>query len=392
MKMRKMFLAALVGLGMLTGCNNEEIPAVNNDGTKSVALRLNGLTTSTRAVEAPQAGTAEGQQIALSSMTIYFTNGTNILKKETLTSSSVDSEGTNIWQALTGSSGYIFHQLPSTVTQVQIVGNSGGKTFTETSVAALKASVRNAADEQSFTNVTLFGEDTALDSPDDSETGDEHVSNVLEASVILQPLIARFEIGNIACLDMGQTNCLITKYDLKFIGLMDFNSGVTLGGTASGEYTLDNVLEPGSTVTEPGDVVFGATGTAASWAWDAISGTGSTGINTATPWNPNDNKKFVYQFVPNALSNGNLVQVKLVLDNIEWADGSSNPFNSVVTARFNKASGGALTEFEAGKIYTVDYQFNSTNIAPWNPDNVVCVQLNVTVANWNVIALTPVFE
>lgn len=390
MKMRKMFLAALVGLGMLTGCNNEEIPAVNNDGTKSVALRLNGLTTSTRAVEAPQAGTAEGQQIALSSMTIYFTNGTNILKKETLTSSSVDSEGTNIWQALTGTSGYIFHQLPSTVTQVQIVGNSGGKTFTETSVAELKASVRNAADEQSFTNVTLFGEDTALDSPDDSETGDEHVSNVLEASVILQPLIARFEIGNIACLDMGQTNCLITKYDLKVIGLMDFNSGVTLDGTASGtEYTLDNVLEPGSQATE-GMVIFGEADDEAGWAWDKISG--ATNITSATPWNPGTGKKFVYQFVPNSLKDGSLVQVKLVLDNIEWADGSSNPFNSVVTARFNKASGGALTEFEAGKIYTVDYQFNSTNIGPWNPDNVVCVQLNVTVANWNVIALTPVFE
>ena len=91
-----------------------------------------------------------------------------------------------------------------------------------------------------------------------------------------------------------------------------------------------------------------------------------------------------------------MAQIKLVLDNVVWTDGTSNPFNSVVTAKFQKkGEGGAwtdLTAFEAGKIYTVDYQFKGENVGPWNPDDVKCVQINVTVASWEIVALKPVFE
>lgn len=375
MKTAKMFLVALAALSMAACSNNDEIPGMNNDGTKSVALRLDGLATSTtRAVgDAQSAG-----QIALSNLTVYFTDGTNILAKESLSTSN-----TTEWGELT-TTGYVFHQLPSTVTQVQIVGNSASKTITETNVTALKGSVLKAAGEQTFTNVTLFGEDTSLT---ESAEGDEHVEKIYTATVDLKPLVARFEIGNIACTDLGTGP--VKQFDLSVIGLMDFNSGVTLTGTASGEYTLDNVLEPGSQTTE-GKVIFGEADDEAGWAWDKISG---ATITTTTAWNPGESgdKKFVYQFIPNKLTDGSMAQVKLVLDNVVWTDGTNNPFNSVVTAKFQK-DGVDLTEFEAGKIYTVDYQFKGENVGPWNPDDVKCVQINVTVASWEVVALTPVFE
>ncbi len=384
MKLSKYFMMAAASLALFACSNDEDIPGLNGEGTKSVALKLDGLSsgTSTKAVgDAQKAG-----QIALSNVTIYFTDGTKILKREVLNSESP------AWTELTGKNGHIFHQLPSTVTQVQIVGNSAGKTITEGTVAALKGSVLKAAGEQEFTNVTLFGEDAELT----KTTADEHGDNVYTATVDLKPLVARFEIGNIACTDMGTGP--VSGFDLKVIGLMDFNTGVTLDGTTvSGPMTLSNILEPGSKNSEKGKYIFGEESDDAAdnsyadvkWAWDKFEG--ATNINNTTPWNPETNKRFVYQFIPNKLANGKMAQIKLVLDNVVWTDGSGNPFNSVVTAKFQKG-GQDLTEFEAGKIYTVDYQFKGENVGPWNPDDVKCVKINVTVASWEIVALTPVFE
>lgn len=388
MKLSKYFMMAAASLALFACSNDEDVPGLNGEGTKSVALKLDGLSsgTSTKAVGDSEVD-QDGQKIGLSNMTIYFTDGTNILKKEVLNSESP------AWSELTGA-GHIFHQLPADVSQIQIVGNTTGKTITETSVANLKNSVLNAAGEQTFTNVTLFGEDTSLEGPtDDGEDG--HGNVLYTATVDLKPLVARFEIGNIGCSDMGDPTCAIKKYDLRVIGLMDFNSAVKLNGTAAGtEYTVANVLEPGSEPAED-KVVFGEANADADWAWDKISGEGSTGINSKGSWNPKKEDgqegKFVYQFIPNKLADGSMAQIKLVLDNIEWADGTKNPFNSVVTAKFQKG-GQDLDTFEAGKIYTVNYQFPSEKIGPWNPGDVKCVLLNVTVANWEVVALTPVFE
>lgn len=378
MKTAKMFLVTLAALSMAACSNNDEMPGMNNDGTKSVSLRLDGLATSSRAIgDAQKAG-----QIALSNLTVYFTDGTNILAKKSLSTANAAE-----WAELTGE-GHVFHQLPSAVSQIQIVGNSTGKTIAEGTVAALKASVLKAAGEQEFTNVTLFGEDTSLESQA-PQVSDDHTDDVLKAEVPLSPLVARFEIGNIACTDLGTGP--VKQFDLSVIGLMDFNSGVTLAGTASGtEYTLDNVLEPGSQAVQ-GKVIFGDADENAGWAWDKISG--ATNITSSTPWNPGESgdKKFVYQFIPNKITGNKMAQVKLVLDNVKWTDGTNNPFNSVVTAKFQK-DGVDLTAFQAGKIYTVDYQFRGENVGPWNPDDVKCVQINVTVANWEVVALTPVFE
>lgn len=373
MKITRFFAIAMAALS-LAACSKENTENNGNvDGTKSVALRFEGLSTSTKAVGDPQSA----GQIALSNMTVYFTDGTNILKKEVLNSESP------AWTELTGA-GYVFHQLPSTVSQIQIVGNSAGKTITEGTVAALKGSVLKAAGEQEFTNVTLFGEDIELT----KTTADEHGDNVYTATVDLKPLVARFEIGDIACTDLGEPTCPVSQFDLRVIGLMDFNSAVKLDGTAAGtEYTLANVLEPGSSA-EAGEVVFGEANEEAGWAWDKIEG---VTIKDKNDWNPETNRKFVYQFIPNKLADGRMAQIKLVLDNVVWTDGTNNPFNSVVTAKFQK-DGEDLTAFEAGKIYTVRYQFNGEHIGPWNPDDTKCVKINVTVASWEIVALTPVFE
>ena len=389
MKSMKYLCLALASMALFACSNEEEVPGWNSEDTQSVALKLDGLSAGTRAVGDSETD-QDGEEVALSNVTIYFTDGTNILMKESLSSSDTEA-----WAELIGT-GHIFHQVPSAVTQIQIVGNAEDKTLTETNVTALKSSVMKAADEQDFEDVTLFGEDTSLENATFTDT--EHPdATKKKAEVTLTPLVARFEIGNIACTDVPSG--LIEEYDMVAIGLINFNTGITLGTTtASGSMTYDNVLEPGSTADE-GEFVFGESGTGyedVAWAWDKI--TTATNISNSTAWNPGTNQKFVYQFIPGkvgetTVTSALMPQVKLVLDNIDWADGTANPFNSVVTASFTYGEEKTpLTVFEAGKIYTVDYKFKSGDVGPWNPDDVQCIQINVKVSKWSVVALTPVFE
>lgn len=385
MKITKYLLMSVACLGMLA-CNKEKVEVPGTDeGTKSVAISLNGLA-STKAPGAIQ--TAE--QIALSNVTIYFTDasGAQIYHFEKLSSSESEK-----WTALT-TTGYIFHKLPSAVEKVTIVGNDRG--ISAANMTELKKTVMKVSAEQDVKNVTLFGEGAVT--PAEGEECPDH-SNLYTATVELKPLVARFEIGNIACTDVPSG--AITKYSLDVIGLINFNSAITLDGTTvSLPFTLDNILAPGSPAAE-GSYIFGEVSDGASndytdvkWAWDKI--TDRTEVADGTDYNPAEGK-FVYQFVPNKV-NGSQVsgalkpQIKLVLKDITWSTGAANPFDSVVTASFNTSDGKPLVDFEAGKIYTVDYRFDSGNVGPWNPEDVKCVQLVVKVASWEVVPLTPVFE
>lgn len=394
MKMRKMFLAALVGLGMFTGCNNDEVPAVNNDGTMSMYLKFEGLSTGTftKAIDVAKAAGA----ISFDNITVYFANASGVIQKtETLNSSAQD------WNVI-GTTGHIFHQIPNSVNQVYVVGNAEGKdlpavTVNTTNISAVKAQALQVADEQDFEDVILFGEDTQIEPAEATLTDpEEGHNNLYKAEVTLVPFVSRFEVKGIQCEDL--TNSKYKKIVLQAIGLMDYNNKFTLGGTASEEMTITNVLEPGSTA-ESGKYIFGETTdgvngvyTNYSWAWDKITGTDVTLDANDEIYNPDGDKYFVYHFCPKQITGNKNVQIKLAVD-AYTDDTTLDPMGAVVTASFNTEDGIPLTQFEAGKIYRIDsYKFKVENVKPWNPDELICVNVVVTVANWNVIALTPVFE
>lgn len=398
MKLSKYFMMAAASLALFACSNDEDIPGLNGEGTKSVALKLEGIK-SAPVTKGIGDGHSASTDVTLANVVVAFSDGTNFKKVQKFTTSSDD------WDALTkaGGAGVIFHRLPNTVNEVYVIGNvySSGETPktegiipTENGiVSAWKNIVLDPKNEQNFNNVTVYGVSESFTpgtEPDDAKGEHSGVNTqYYTAKVTVKPLFARFEIGNIQCTNLGNT---YTSLDLKVIGLFDTNTKMTIGGSlpSGNEFlSMANVNEPGTTGLK---YTFGEStsdNAAVSWVWDKLTTASLT--SNSTLYNPGESgdKKFVYQFIPNASTDGKNTQVKLYLE----AKGGPAWNNSVVTASFKKTSDNeTLESFEAGNIYTVDYKFTEGDIHPWNPDQEICINLSVTVAQWGIVALTPDFE
>lgn len=397
MKLTKSLFLAFAGLGLFA-CSNEDVSTeVDNSANNSIVIKLDGLTTSRAIGNATVGDNNTSVTTTLNDVAIVLSDGSKIYAVETLENVQTEGEDKTNWSQLTTSgSGYIIHQVSSHVREVHVIGNYTEnvelKTWVEnnptsSTVSAMKALVVKANTQQDFTSVTLFGEDVALTSA--SETHTDHTSTTLEANVELKHLVSRIEIGNIQCTNLGT---MYSELTLKYIGLLNYYNQITLDGTTpSVPMTLDNVLEPTASNNAPGEGKYSwsndDTDAFYSWAWDKIANNTVISSN-ATQWNPTlstGTGKFVYQFIPNQVSGKNF-NVKLYLNATEKTGGSTSAFHTV-TANF-----GAQIDGTAGKIYKVDFAFAEENISSWNPSEVICVKVNVTVQNWTIKVVTPTFE
>lgn len=411
MKLFSYLLVACAGLGLFA-CNTENDPVIENgDGvTKSVSLKLNGISGSlnTKAVEP---GTPAAGKIVLKDLKIVFYDKTAtdgpIYRIEEFDGTSTNTTDVANWTALTddASPGYIFHDLDPKVNAVLVVGNwkNEGKSFTWTNVTSIKSSVLLAANENKavsdFTTptpvistknyVTLWGQsigDFAIGTADPNHPN----TTLYTTSVDIKPLVSRFEIGNIQCIDLGN---IYSKFDLKGIGLIDMSltntilTGPTPLGLSKRLVINDDIVEsaPGT-----GQYLFGDPGNAISWAYNSISPL-VTVSSASTKYNPDTDKKFVYNFFPDPTGFPN---IKLVLDNVMLKTGPESSFDYVVTANFKdgRTTPASAIIPTAGKIYTIDLAFKEENIGPWDPDKFKCVIVDVNVADWEIIPLVPEFK
>ena len=399
MKLFGYLLVACAGLGLFA-CSTEDDPTIENgDGAKkSVSLKLNGIAGSlnTKAIETGTGGvTGDQENIILQDLKIIFfdKDGTNgpIYRTETFSASDAVA-----WAALTGpGDGYVFHNLDPMVDKVLVVGNwQNGKDFTWTNVNVIKSSVLLAVEENQVFGtslstkgyVTLWGE-AELTEADPAFTDNTHVDGNLsqwEAAVTINPLVARMEIGNIQCTDLNVAPAMYSSFNLAGIGLIDISLSKSIAATPGLSQMLvvpTNILEPGETADEPNqEYVFGAG--AIAWAFngfDNVPFDASTDI-----YNPDTNKKFVYNFFPDPAGFPN---IKLVLNNVMTVGGGLSGFNYVVTASFAEASVPL-----PGYIYKVDMKFTEDNIGPWDPDDYICVIVKVTVTPWTIMTLTPQYQ
>lgn len=415
MKTTKSLFLAFASLGLFA-CSNEDViteQGADNGQTQSMFVRLEGLSDGSRGIGGSETG-QDGNTVGLSNITVLFTDGNKVVQVEKLSST---DEGSGWAELIT--TGHIFHGITTKATQVCIVGNAEGKSYAaslakDETVSKVKDLLSKLSEEQTFTNVTLFGEDTQLAPSADT---DPDGNKLLEAEVPLNPLISRIEIGNIGCEDLGSGTHKFSKMELQSIGLMDYNNNVALGGGTTGLVAMTlgesgNLLEPGSTPVE-GKWIFGETTdsengeyTDYKWAWDKFA-TGAVLDQSADRYNPTYGEpaategKFVYHFNPAKINGNKLMNVKLVTKAYIKNDQQQEvlfPYGSVVTARFQKENEDEpgtwvdLVEFEAGKIYTLDYVFKEENVGPWDPSETTCVKINVNVAKWDVVALKPVFN
>lgn len=368
-------MAALAVVGLAACTNENESILPESGGTQSIAVSFEGLSPATKATEGTHANDGD-KKVKVKDVTILFaTNSGAIVRAENVTSD--DDE----WNDLMSATGVVYHEMSPSVTKVAVVGNTTSKAVASVAVAGktlaeVETAVVNMGED--FNYVTVYGKDEQLD---EGTSDDEGHTNVKVAKIEkLAPVLSRIEISNIQCEDLGHYDHLVTKY----IGLQDFATTTTVGGTAGSIVIgFDQLIEPktGSESDQEGKYVFGVSN--AYPAWDAIkNGTiddindkinpmvGEVGSQTTGVW--------AYQFVP-----GNNMKIRLYLDAYTTAT-EKDTWNSVVT--------GSLGNLTSGKIYTVNYKFKAENIGPWNPDDMLCIQVQVTVADWETEVLTPTFE
>ncbi len=402
MKLTKSLFLAFAGLGLFA-CSNEDVTTgVDNSGNNSIVIKLDGLTAS-RSVGNPVNDDGNNKvATTLNDVAIVLSDGSTIYGVNTL--KSTDGEDWN--QLTTSTTGYIIHEVSSHVREVHVIGNYAENstlkawvegTPTSSNVSTMKALVVQANTQQDFTKVTLFGEDVALatvggdnqEAPT-HENGTTHT--MLQAEVNLKHLVSRIEIGNIQCEDLGT---MYKQLTLKYIGLLNYYNQIHLDGTTPEvAMTLDNVLEPTDANQSPEEGYYSwsnsATNALYAWAWDKIEA-GAVINNKGTQWNPTLGEgtgKFVYQFIPDNVDSKNF-NVKLYLDAVENNTGSAVSAFHTVTAKFE---GGSAISEDPGKIYKVNFKFGEENIGPWNPSEVICVKVTVSVEDWTIQTVTPTFE
>lgn len=256
--------------------------------------------------------------------------------------------------------------MPASIAQVYVVGNYDallGNLNEIGTAEILEAKVINAAAQQDFDNVLLYGKD--IDGLVPAET-DEH-GNVVKAEMTISPLVSRLEISGIQCEDLGNQ---YTSIDLKKIGLTNFYTTTTVGGT------IDD-LQATAASADAQETIWGNN----SWAADAISGASLT--SNETVWSPAEGEVFSYNIIPNSTDETEELQVRLL---VEAKRGNTvDPISNTLIANVGQ-------QLAAGKIYKMTYKFKEENVGPWDPTNTQCVIVDVTVSDWKVVNLIPSFE
>lgn len=362
MKLTKSLFLAFAGLGLFA-CSNEEVAtdaAVDSGKSKTMVISLNGISEGSRATSGAEAA----GQVALNKVAIFYTTATGSVGHVT-TLSNADGEN---WNNLTNGTGYVEHSLPASIAQVYVVGNYDallGNLNEIGTAAILEDKVINASAQQDFDNVLLYGKD--IDGLDEVDGGDgTHTENVVKAELTISPLVSRLEISNIQCEDLGTQ---YSSIDLKKIGLTNFYTTTTVGGTIDG-------LQSTAVDADTQETIWGSN----SWAADAI--TGATLASNGTTWSP-EAGVFSYNIVPNSTTQTTELQVRLL---VEAKRGNTvDPISNTLIANVGK-------QLVAGKIYKMIYKFKEENVGPWDPANTQCVIVNVTVSDWEVVTLNPSFE
>ena len=383
MRARNLFLMALAASMTLVACdkNENEMGGPTDMQPKRVTVKLPNLAPApgTRAVgDAMQ----NGSQVALTDFKVFFLDAEEALidvpqyngqEQQVYFSSDDDT-----WEGIAASGKDLtFHFLPYQTAKVVVVGNQGNIEY-----AAIKNKTEDVPNdsENAHPKYTLYGEDELTEggAPDN-----ESHENVYRASVNLEPRVSRFEIYGF-------------EYELAEDPATNKYTSVKLDKIALNHYytKYDFVTK---TPSETGKV-FDNPDKNTLWSWVE---------NAVAPWadvlsaeeteltlTPGQSK------APNggavAADNGEGAENIITYGLAHVADKANNP-ELLLTLHGTTADGeepiylrGTFTNspaFNSGKIYRVLYSFSDADFT--QPER--CVELNVTVANWTVVPVTPEF-
>jgi hypothetical protein len=374
--MKKLFVAVLAIAG-LVACNNEPETVVVDSQNKSVAITIANANDDTRAAAGTTTPATANTQAAVANATdlkILFAAGDVILKELPLVGEEGTHNATNNGEYMYGTKpaegingDYFFHNVPASVTKVAIVRyETGDITIVPgtTKLADVLALAESTAvnETREIDDVCLYG-DAVLTKGDLCVEIDGVKYYVYPASVTVESKLARLEINNIECYDLGDDN---DDNDLQTIGIDELTlKTLAWGAGKSNTIDLNGVVLKGSFDGVNNDVAVDADYTDRAhklesgkvWSWN-FAPEAYTNIELTM-----DAKAHTYQLPNTALT--------LTVKDLEY------------NGKSVKSEG-----YKANNIYQLDLRFSEDNIGGQEG---VCVDVTVTIVDWTVNVVKPIF-
>lgn len=371
--MKKLFVAVLAIAG-LVACNNEPETVVVESWNKSVAITIANANDDTRAAAGTTTPATANTQAAVANATdlkILFAAGDVILKEMPL----VGEEGThaegNNGEYMYGkkpegiNGNYFFHNVPASVTKVAIVRyETGDITIVPgtTKLAEVLALAESTAvnETREIDDVCLYGDATLGAKGADCVEIDGVKYYVYPASVTVESKLARLEINNIECYDLGDDN---DDDKLETVGI-DTLALKTLTWGADKSIDLNGVVLKGS---YDGENIDGA-------------------VDADFTDRAHDIKPLVWSwnFAPEAYTN---IVLSMHAEAFDYQLPNEELTLTVTDLQYNGKS--VKSEgYKANNIYQLDLRFSEDNIGGQEG---VCVDVTVTIVDWTVNVVTPIF-
>lgn len=351
--MKRFFIAALA-LVAVVGCSKEEDPILENS-KKSVAITIANALPQGRAVT--DATPANQACTKAEDLVFGFCNGAGqVLTKLTVNDATFNA-GTGV---------YTFHGLPQQVSNVFVIAN--GAAANKITIANCPATMNDAhlmwrtqTPDVEWDEIIAFGHSSATHAVD--AMGEEifcevngHKYPLYEANVTVAPNHARLEIGQVKCTDLGSLYSKVTLNSMVFATNLTQSFGTT--GVA---------LTPDANVHTPG--------AGKVWSWNLSK------PEQGDIYSPDLDLHVTVVGKDWTVPAGTENRTVKVVD-------YKAPANYANTANVNEQ--GNLRHFHPGEVYTMNLDFSENNIHT-DSDN-LCVNVTVTIANWVVIPVEPVFQ
>lgn len=394
--MKKLFIAAMA-LATIVSCSKDDQGPALDSANKSVSITIINGSNETRAAASIQnPGGNVSAEANANNLDILFAAGDNIVCRKKLVGTKEthgSGESPEFTYGETPTSGdkitYVFHNIPAQVTSIAVVrtnptidtaysvaeSNKDNMTLT-----AYRTLAESEADNVNRTldQIVLYGEDLDLEDLKTTHEYDGVAYHMWRAEVTVEPLVARLEITEIGCDDLGTLN---TNDNPKDYGYDELDLNTLVWGNHNIAPTVGETNKIIGTMYSMGDKVSTLTG--------GDPNREPTIANRNNTLTADEGKVWSWNINPTTqLNNSN----KMVLNITPYAYGytiaeSAKEINLEITGLQDKDK--KAVTFEKGKIYKLPIIFGEADII--DDDAALCVEVEVKIANWVVVPVTPVF-
>ncbi len=381
MKLKSFLLMALAASTTLAACDKSESSGPGPDKMpKSITVTLPNIAPKVRAIGD---AIADNSKVELKNFQIFFVNAADAAVDYTGDEPTYFSSETTENFETVAAQKHTYHFLPATVTKVVVVGNIGETTYANVKTLVKEVPNDSGSGEGKHPDYPLYGVGNLTEGGNPVPDGEGH-QNVYSATVNLQPCVSRFEIYGFEYKAATAPDVnLYTSVGVKKIALNHFYTKYN--------FVSKDPVEEGKVWDNPDQ----------STAWTWIEGRTEWCDNlTDLTLEPGD-AKFVDGTIldeskineAKGIITYGLAHVKDKANNPELlvalrgktSGGTEEPF--YLHAKFNGDANASVGAFQSGKIYRAFFSFDDEDIK--QPQR--CVQLSVSVAAWEVVAVTPEF-